>query len=149
MNVLVRDISLPRRLPVIYFSGGKSFLLPSFTWCVAPLPLKHTTALDLLCKSPYNGTNRITCEALKNARAVHYICVWGTKKPAVNEASLKQGMASLCCRNGPSLCSSSLSSKLLFLPLFFFFFSFFLSVLFSFALWPLAALFIGAVFQDR
>lgn len=91
-NILVEDVFFSC-LPVIYFSGSKSFLLPSFIWCLAPLPLKHTTAPDLLCKSPYNGTNRITREALKNARAVHYICVCRTKKPAVSEASLKQGMA--------------------------------------------------------
>lgn len=79
---------------------------------MAPLPLRHTTAPDLLCRSPYTGANRITCEALKNARAEHYISVCGTKKAAVNGAPLKQGMASLCCRNGPVLCGSLLSSKL-------------------------------------
>lgn len=99
---------------IIMFSRGKSFLLP--TRGAAALPLEHITAPDLLCKSLYNGTNRITREALKNARAVHYICACRTKKPAVSEASLKQGTASLCCWNEPSLCASFLISKLLFLP---------------------------------
>lgn len=49
----------------------------------------------------------------------------GMKKPAVNEASLKQGMAPLCCTNCPSFSTSPLSSALLFSPFF---------VLFSFAL---------------
>lgn len=100
---------------------------------VAALPLEHTAAPDLLCRSLYNGTNRITREALKNARAVHYICACRTKKPAVNEASLKQGTASLW----PFL--SHLQAA--FSPL--------SSPLFSIPLWLPAALFIAVVFQAR
>lgn len=81
---------------------------------MTPIPLEHTTAPDLLCKSPCNSMKKMTYEALKNTRAVHCICVGRTKKPVVNEASLKQGVASLCCRKGPSLCGSFLSTKLLF-----------------------------------
>lgn len=113
-------------------------MLSSFLWCMAALPLKHPTAPDLLCKSPWNGTNGITCEALKDAKAVHYSCMCRTEKPAVNEASLKQGMASLLQKWSRFMRYLS-QLQTTFSPL---------SSLCYLAL-PSGCLFIAVVFQDR
>lgn len=63
------------------------------------------------------------------------------KKAAVNEASLKQGVAPSMLQKLSLFIHFLSQLKTAFFPSFF--------VIFSFALWPLAALFIAAVFQDR